>query len=1337
MGRLVFFLLRFRIAAILLESFVWLCWGNGTGGIGELMLAILIHCLVCANEVIQSDPPRSAHQALLDLERGTGQPDDQLDNAAEIIGLDLSTLSSDSTSSQRRATSRPPIHAPKDEWALRWLQKRLRGNGANDLGYKLNVKTWLIFGELIDRVSAKKLARILSEMGFLTSLKDTVSALSGAKSEAVANDEARRDKDKMDIDEAVGSKKRGKKRKRNENEDAAGAAGLALSESEKAKLFTALVSAVAKLVRLAKSTGQSDYASIQHVKLVLKAEPAFTASVLQAAIMQMAELASVFFEAKTQLFTKFTSFLALWSFRSTQGEEGLSDEAFTSQCLYPALKLLQSIRETQLSAPSTIASIEKLVALHVVLPLRKKLFTRESAADETKFIRGMAAELVSGLSPQFESKSDVGTVLPLLFDIAIRSSPRDTFRRQQIEAQWLEAVLVALAEIGGFPLTASENGSAAVDTSILRALLQLAIDKHVAISLETLSSYASSYPISPGSTSDWPLTASIISLGVDVFVPNSGIEGSSARLQNLVSALSVTSEQLSTSEDEIRDLLKNDILIPLVNGFARARDLSSFIALWQEQLRSQGPPQKSATRGDDSSLWEDQDLISAFEGHVTELLATGQIENPLRQTQQALSGDLKDSAKLAECFAAVVIANALVAADYLEETLFALRPLLQDLFNVASKVLQKSSKKTKTWRWHLWRLVRNIYEKLARAAADGNEEPADLLLSLAEPLVNSTKALLGDVLEVAEKQISTYQYLEVSEAFHFAVVAVETLDFYSVSVQAEPLLQVLYDFLVQTLSTKEAAEAVWNGRSDQITTQPNLAMSLLSTLMAYEALLRSSSSQFRKDISKHLIQGVTAKTTITGAVDVQQLNFGTLLSALTEHKLVRTDIEFAQDITVCYLDALDAGKSVNPNLIKGMLALPSKAFPRTRTAAAVEKLIKGISKKASSTESAGQISLANKLLAAAPQRLKDEFEDQMPSLSNDGEVSDLVLNVESLEAVSADVNPDTLLQRGQIKVVSDVKRSSSSANLDQVTAHISRCRQSLAKEDEGIASQLLVLATLLSQQHDIPRSTPLGTELSSVFNDLTSTFTRTSTISTFCLATECLDILLRQNSPSISQYNIDNILAHLSIACSSIQGPQIDPVHSSVIFVRLCRLTGLLISTYRQKLGGRWHLVLPVLQNLLACLFVADKRGARASATTSPPAHPPWLSQAAAITDPKHITHYTRLLTLLADPTVSSANQGPSSNPSGSSHLTDATARARSIAGRYLQYLLATYVSYTLHGSIAADVKTALMPGLYIVIDCMARETMRAMNAGLGAEGRAVWRGLYDEWRRFGRWDKS
>jgi nucleolar pre-ribosomal-associated protein 2 len=62
------------------------------------------------------------------------------------------------------------------------------------------------------------------------------------------------------------------------------------------------------------------------------------------------------------------------------------------------------------------------------------------------------------------------------------------------------------------------------------------------------------------------------------------------------------------------------------------------------------------------------------------------------------------------------------------------------------------------------------------------------------------------------------------------------------------------------------------------------------------------------------------------------------------------------------------------------------------------------------------------------------------------------------------------------------------------------------------------------------------------------------------------------------------------------------------------------------------------------------------------------------------------------------------------------------------------YIRMQLGARLEPELKSALLPGLYAILDAMTVEGRQVLNAELDAEGRAVWRVLYAEWNRFGRW---
>ena len=115
-----------------------------------------------------------------------------------------------------------------------------------------------------------------------------------------------------------------------------------------------------------------------------------------------------------------------------------------------------------------------------------------------------------------------------------------------------------------------------------------------------------------------------------------------------------------------------------------------------------------------------------------------------------------------------------------------------------------------------------------------------------------------------------------------------------------------------------------------------------------------------------------------------------------------------------------------------------------------------------------------------------------------------------------------------------------------------------------------------------------------------------------------------------------------------------------------------------------------------------------------------------------HAAAYARLLTSICDPSVSAVSR---SKNRLRQQLNDETKKARSIAGQNLQYVVMEFCQCQLRGRLTPEVRTALNPGLYAVFGVMGQETMRTVNAALDAAARAVWKVLYEDYQRFGRWE--
>ncbi|MCJ1243369.1 hypothetical protein MMC30_000566, partial [Trapelia coarctata] len=183
---------------------------------------------------------------------------------------------------------------------------------------------------------------------------------------------------------------------------------------------------------------------------------------------------------------------------------------------------------------------------------------------------------------------------------------------------------------------------------------------------------------------------------------------------------------------------------------------------------------------------------------------------------------------------------------------------------------------------------------------------------------------------------------------------------------------------------------------------------------------------------------------------------------------------------------------------------------------------------------------------------------------------------------------------------------------------------------------------------------------------------------------------------------------------------------SSDIFSCLTRLFGTLLAVHRSKLGGRYHLVVLALQGMLRCLFTPYTSSMDSSLHLQ---RPPWLKNTRL--EAEHATAYARLLSSICDPSVSAVTR---SKNRARQELNDETKKARNIAGQHLQYLIMEFCRCQLQGRMDPEVRRALNPGYYAIFDAMSQDVMRTVNSALDAPGRAIFKIVYDDYRRFGRW---
>ena len=1497
-----------------------------------------------ANGCAYSQHPRSSQEALLRLEKGTASPTSQLNEATQIIGLDLALCASHPEIN--RAAQIRHNAAPKEEWVLRWLLKKLR-TGKN---YRVESASFLLLRQLVDLIPPKTLATTLKDQKFLVILNDTISDLEEYIFASVENGTAEFLCSESESSQTVGDvpeqrskrDKKGTKRKR-AGEDGDGGQGNAMDIDEPPQspascflTFIRLLDCLYSIVTLANRTLILDEVASSHLKHALRGEPESVATLL-AKSFRLAALATTQFlhGRKTtdlqHLLYVLPAILELWemrSFRRDDSENNSSNNCFAKHSFQHAMRLQHCVRSAQLDTDEraqVLQGVERLIARHVVLPAREGFFKRGGSginysADDpdwtpvkpiTDTLRPILCDATSATEKTVDRVDGMkkkglwktAELLPNFFEIASRSVPRDTFRLQTHEAPWLETLFVAVAELAfsiakeESPLTYSSDF-----VLLLERLFRVVLDRKIQLSLHTLLTHAAYTGLLKNELTEvhWNLTALLIELGVDIFLPNSGLPDAINLLNALLHKILLHWQSDLSHLDPNYELIKSGIVIPLLQGFTAARDLPTFMQLWYEQLIAVEEARSRNTSLSSFTVWEDDDLCNVYSEVMRNPLTNAHFQAQLRAASveiQHEDGRVSDSAG---SYAQFVILEAGMRKRNLKFE-DANEPL-QNILGIATSTL--SSKQTLHWRWRLWRFARDLLENNLQST----DNPfGHAVMKLTDVSAKTIQRHRKDQMKKPRAALESF------EAYRFSLLAIkESIDSAGLD-KFSALTREIADFF--KVITKEDAVASmaspWNGRAETLELQVSLALGYFLALVRspsvwslvkydirrslFERILSLAASQYhasstgleRAPFHARFLQAWASVVCHEYLLNAPAIT-SDLIFVLSER--IKSDVsnrklyvESLQRIPASLvtrrqravlLDLLEEviRQEDNPlEITVGMLSLMAKLADMPKSGAALtsdweptwnaaksvtlqgtevdlqimkafrhlhkaviakllvlsdeersklfKKMYRKVTSKASKLKSIDRnsmdcfflrISLSQlwvhrhqlsgvldemelaacrqkvfDLIVAEVKSVKDQCKKQkledtitlikvldaledFEDLATDNvEVDKFLSKIESYVEKSVDsesplkrlIRRRVLVGRGgvdkditlpvmqvaetlplqqlygeqqQLFIRATLERFRS-MSVDDLTGVVQQIRV-IGFEGDNAAYRLLVASLAVASLPAVEdKESAAAKELSSLCTAVTESMPRSQSIEHFTFATECLDMLLRTHTRCIAQWNIDNVLAAIAVAASKA-GPRINTDYAAPIYVRLCRLMGVLLGLHRQKLGGRFHLILPAMQRLLNCLFARSRKRTRSIRSEKGSTEQPlWLAPLQA----SHAVHFTRLLTSLCDPTVSAVSRPTQSGPGGQEGLTDQTKKAKRIAGQYLQYLIMEYAQSSLRGSMTPEVKAAILPGLYTALDVMSRETMRALNAGLDASGRSVFKALYDDYMKFGKWNKG
>ncbi|KAK1756122.1 nucleolar pre-ribosomal-associated protein 2 [Echria macrotheca] len=268
-----------------------------------------------------------------------------------------------------------------------------------------------------------------------------------------------------------------------------------------------------------------------------------------------------------------------------------------------------------------------------------------------------------------------------------------------------------------------------------------------------------------------------------------------------------------------------------------------------------------------------------------------------------------------------------------------------------------------------------------------------------------------------------------------------------------------------------------------------------------------------------------------------------------------------------------------------------------------------------------------------------------------------------------------------------------------------------SRDDNAFAlSRLVVIHRLLQHIKESRPATTGAFDLAEAESILCLRLAKTETSQEFIVMAKCINLLLDQHAPSMTQWNIDLTLDKVGTTCYDTLNAPVKPRGWEKMYDSLCQIVGSIIRHHRIRLNDHFALLISALQSLLNSLL------SRPQAATEK-----WVAPARS---------FARLLTLVCEPTDASVARSQAAGGG----LDSEKAKAKEYAGQFMYLVLMEYIKLRLEHLVSQEVVEALQPGVYSVLDITPRGVLMVMNDAMDRGGRAFFKEFYKQYQRFGRW---
>lgn len=438
------------------------------------------------------------------------------------------------------------------------------------------------------------------------------------------------------------------------------------------------------------------------------------------------------------------------------------------------IRLYRVVPRSSSTKEKIIQALKQLLVNNIILPARASYFAAQNQK-KTEVEAGASLSVETLLAPlakvsnfnirvaSVRNDQDLSIpAIPLLFSVAVQSLPRNTPRQRSLDDPWLRHLFSQLHNIS-FSNTMLQHKQ---HISNLNWMLRGALKHRIRLDstmleaiLAQVMNIANEDFNSPDARTYWALINLCLRIDANVFISSSSadhtkneIPAPNRYLNFLLLKLFGGSWKSSPRSDPNYHFKMINVIQPLVKAYTNARDLTTFISHWREQIflckQQQNTLAVDVSRYCNSeTIWEDEELILQVGRMVEASLTTAQISDLLRNisaklpaTHAAIQCDFRLTADL-------VILESIIRGLSKESNLDHLTGDAYSIYLSISSILSGKPGGAGDHRWRLWRILSIFNERWSLPRdSEGAKQAARLaMIKAADSISHAISAGVEDV----------------------------------------------------------------------------------------------------------------------------------------------------------------------------------------------------------------------------------------------------------------------------------------------------------------------------------------------------------------------------------------------------------------------------------------------------------------------------------------------------------------------------------------------------------------------------------------------------------------